>query len=88
MESAIHRLESARLHGDSFLPLEGETRFGFGDGRDIAAWLEKSGYAVKESGVGRGNYGYALTECGLLVESHGYVTSNVATFEQFCREAA
>lgn len=88
MESTIQRLEAARKHGDSFLPLEGDTRFGFCDGSDIAIWLKKSGYAVKESGVGRGNFGYALTDCGLLVESHGYVTSNVETFNQFCAKAA
>lgn len=87
MNTAIERLEAARILGNSFLPLEGATQFGLRDGSDITAWLVSEGYDVKQSGFGRGHCGYALTACGLLVESHGYVESNVNSFEQFCEAA-
>jgi len=80
---AMARIKDARRLGDTFLPLEGKTRFGFCDGRDIADWLSESGFSVIRHGTGDGDYGFAVTDCGLVVESTGYVTTHGYTYKRY-----
>ena len=66
-------IEQVRETGrGGFLPSYGETCFRTLDGIDVARWLEAQGYDVA-SNRDTGRNGEAITTCGIVVSTNGYV---------------
>ena len=55
-----------------YLPPEITSNFRDTDGHDIAVWLETIGHNVV-SNKNIGEYAIAITDCGYVVDSNGYV---------------
>jgi hypothetical protein len=57
----------------TFLPSHGETCFRSLDGSDVALWLSRQGYEVTDF-HDTGRNGQAITACGFVVSTNGYVS--------------